>query len=417
MCRSVENFPPSEFPELAVETISSHDARMKLTFCFAGLLGVLSGAQAHEIRFEPVWAGANIHKPISVVQPPGETDRHFVVQQRGKIRIFPTDPKAEKGKTFLDFKERKMEENEFEEGLLGLAFHPKFKENRRCFVFYTQQNPKRSVVSEILVSADNPNLADLQTERVILEIPKPFWNHTSGNLLFGPDGLLYISVGDGGKRDDVSRLAQKTDALNGKILRIDVDQRSEKLAYGIPAENPFMKTPGYRPEIFALGLRNPWGLSIDPTTGLFWCADVGQERAEEINLIVKGGNYGWSFREGKETFVGRTDAPPSESKFIDPIHIYARDAGLSVTGGIVYRGKALPKLVGCYLYGDWGTGRIWALKWDSERKTVVENRVIFENETDQDPTKWMKPSAFCTDGQGEVLVLNWNGGVFALKPN
>ena len=183
---------------------------------------------------------------------------------------------------------RKMAERDFEEGLLGLAFHPKFAENRKFYVYYSRQGPKRSVLSEIQVSPSDPNVADLTTERILMEIQQPEWNHNSGNIFFGPkDGFLYICIGDGGMRNGVHLLAQKLTRWNGKVLRIDVDGTSPERQYGIPADNPFIDTPHACPEIWALGLRNPWGATIDPETGLFWLADVGQNLWEEVNLIEK----------------------------------------------------------------------------------------------------------------------------------
>jgi quinoprotein glucose dehydrogenase len=241
-----------------------------------------------------------------------------------------------------------------------------------------------------------------------MEIPQPFWNHNSGNMLFGPDGFLYIAVGDGGKADDVTRLAQNRFVFNGKILRIDVDGRDGDLQYAIPPDNPFARTEGVRPEIYALGLRNPWGIHIDDQ-GRFWCADVGQDLFEEIDLIVPGGNYGWSFREGKHAFAKRKDPPTPDAGFIEPIHEYSRGDGLSITGGVVYRGKANPSLQGYYLYGDWRFGTLWALKTDGE--TATENHVLRK----ATPEGTFKPSAFCEDLDREVFVLSWDGKIYKIK--
>ena len=180
-------------------------------------------------------------------------------------------------------------DGQFEEGLLGLAFHPQFKENRKFYVYYSQQDMKRSVISEIMASAEDPDKADLSTERILLEIPQPFWNHNSGNLLFGPEGYLYIGSGDGGKRDDITRTAQNTFSLNGKILRIDVNTKQGSRQYGIPQDNPYAGQVGAREEVYALGLRNPWGIHFDGA-GQFWVAGVGQDIWEEINIVEKGSN-------------------------------------------------------------------------------------------------------------------------------
>jgi glucose/arabinose dehydrogenase len=352
------------------------------------------------------------------VIPPDGTNRHFLVEQRGRIRILPADRKSGEAVVFLDIKDRKLEENDFEEGLLGLAFHPKFKENRRFFIYYSQQNPKRSVISEWKVSETDAAKADPATERIIMEVRQPFWNHNCGNLLFAPDGMLLIPFGDGGKRDDIRRLAQNPFVPHGKILRIDVDTRTGFRQYGIPKDNPFIgkENEGVLPEIWASGLRNPWGIFIDRETGLFWCADVGQDLWEEIDLIEKGGNYGWSFREGARAFPLRQDPPTDDAKFIEPIHEYIHSEGISITGGFVYRGERLPSLRGWYIYGDWGNGRLWALNYDPKQKRVAENKVILEPVLDARGAARFKPTAFCPDEKGEILILNWNGGIHEVWP-
>jgi glucose/arabinose dehydrogenase len=369
-----------------------------IAFCLAFVL------QANEITLEPAWPDLKFTRPIAAAIPDDGSGRVFVLQQRGQIRIMPG------GETFLDISDRKLEGHKFEEGLLGLAFHPDFRDNRKFYIYYTQQAPKRTRVSEMQVSAESANRAGASTERVLLEIPQPFWNHNSGNLLFGPDGYLYIVVGDGGKKDDLRQLCQNLWALNGKILRIDVNRTQGALAYGIPADNPFVKEEGVRPEIYALGLRNTWGIDFDPQTGVLWGADVGQEIAEEINHIVAGGNYGWSYREGTGPFVRRHHDPPPMTTFVEPIFTYGRDLGISITGGIVYRGDQLPSLKGHYIYGDWGTGRIWAMPTDDPSA----NRQIFWDPDHKPP---VKPAAFVRDGQGGILLLCWNERIYRFAQN
>ena len=350
-------------------------------------------------------------RPITLLEAPDGTGRQFLVQQRGKVRILPRDPAGTETRTFLDLSDRKMEENQFEEGLIGFAFHPKFKENGRFFVCYTQQDPKRSVISEFKAAASDPDKADPATERILLQVPQPFWNHNSGNMLFAPDGKLFIAFGDGGKRDDPFRFSQNRFVYNGKIIRIDVDTRTGSRPYGIPSDNPFLKEEAVLPEIYAYGLRNPWGLFIDRETGLFWCADVGQDIWEEIDLITKGGNYGWSWREGAQPFAIRQEAPPADVKFIDPIHQYDHSQGLSITGGFVYRGKALPGLAGAYLYGDFANGRIWALRYDAAAAKVLDNTLIFEAPLDAKGQATFKPTAFVEAPDGEPIMLDWNGSI------
>ena len=332
------------------------------------------------------------------------------MQQSGLITILPKDRNSSESTTFLDLRQRPLIKNAFEEGLLGLAFHPKFASNRKFYIYYSLQDPKHTVLSEMQVSENDPDKADPRTERVLLEIPQPFWNHNSGNVLFGPDGMLYLAVGDGGKRDDARRFAQNPFVHCGKILRIDPDGRSGNRPYGLPEDNPFLKKEGYHPEIWALGLRNPWGLSFHPETKELWCADVGQNLWEEINIIEKGGNYGWSFREGAHVAPARKDSPPEGAKFIDPIHEYPRKDGISITGGFHYQGKALPKLKGAYLYGDWGLGTLWALKYENGR-TSSNTKIYTRTETQQK----FRPTAFCPDENGELLILSHDGKIYTLK--
>jgi len=396
---------------------------MNLHFSRLAILTVLcasANAADNAWKFTRDFPGVPVERPISVVIPPDGTQRLFLVQQRGKIVILPKDRTAKETTVFLDISDRKMEENDFEEGLVGFAFHPKFRENGRCFICYAQQEPKINRLSEIRVSAADPGKADMTTERVILEIQRPFWNHNSGNMVFGPDGMFYFAVGDGGKADDAARLAQNLFAMNGKVLRLDVDSRTGRREYGIPKDNPFVdpKNPfvrdfGARGEIWTWGMRNPWGLSFDPFTGALWCADVGQEMKEEINILTKGGNYGWSFREGTIPFVRRPEPPPAGVKFVEPIHEYDRSKGISITGGIVYRGKKFPELERSYLYGDWGTGKIWALKTEGENHKVVSNTLLTEPADLK--AMFVKPTAFCEDENQEVLVLDWNGGIHRLE--
>ena len=372
---------------------------------------VLPMASAEGIQLKPAWSGIKIDRPITLLSPADGTGRQFLVEQRGKVRILPSDQAGKETKTFLDLSDRKMEENQLEEGLIGMAFHPKFQENGQFYVCYSQQDPKRSIVSEFKVSASDPDKADPATERILLQVPQPFWNHNSGNMLFAEDGKMFIAFGDGGKRDDPMRFAQNRFSFLGKIIRIDVDTRTGSRQYGIPSDNPFLKQEGVLPELYATGLRNPWGISIDKETGLFWCADVGQDIWEEVNLITKGGNYGWSWREGAQPFVIRQDAAPGDGKFIDPIHQYAHSEGLSITGGFVYRGKSIPALAGQYLYGDFANGRIWALNYDSTAAKVTANTQLFQAPLDAKGQATFKPTAFIEDPTGEPIMLDWNGSV------
>jgi glucose/arabinose dehydrogenase len=398
-------------------SLSTMSLMPKLALATLFIASVSFGQQPDRVKLTRAFASLTTDRPIAVVIPDDGTRRQFLALQRGKVLILPKDDSSAEAKTFLDFTTREMEAKDglFEEGINGLAFHPKFRENGLFYVAYTQQKPKRKVISELKVSASDPNKADTTSERVLLEIPLVNWNHHGGNILFGKDGFLYIGTGDNSKRNDELHLANNNASLNGKILRIDVNTREFHNAYGIPADNPYANGVNAQPQIYASGIRNPWGLSVDEK-GRLWCADVGQDLWEEINWIKNGGNYGWSFREGARQFPLRTDAPPEGTKFIDPIFEYNHGEGLSITGGFVYRGNRFPELKGAYIYGDFIIGKIWALKVSDEGK-VLSNELLYTSpqtppaDPKKKPAVLIKPTAFCEDADGEILVLDWNGTV------
>jgi glucose/arabinose dehydrogenase len=383
------------------------------------LLASLCSAQ-DKVKLTRVYPNLALDKPTSVVVPPDGSGRMFLVQQRGLIMELPKDDAAKESKVFLDLTTRGMEakDGKFEEGLLGLAFHPQFKDNRKFYIAYSMQDMKRTVYAEMQVSATDPTVADPSTERVLLEIPLPYWNHHCGNIAFGPDGMLYIPVGDGGGKPggDPLRHVQNLFSLNGKVLRIDVNRTQGNRQYGIPADNPFVGKEAAREEVWAYGFRNPWGISFDEA-GNFWLADVGQMLWEEVNLVEKGGNYGWSWREGKADYVDRAgEKQPEGVTWTDPVHVYDHSQGISITGGFVYRGKALSQYAGAYVYGDWGYGNIWMLRYDKGSKTVNSNDLILEKKFDAKGKGLVRPSAFCEDANKEILVLDWNGMIYRLDP-
>jgi quinoprotein glucose dehydrogenase len=356
------------------------------------------GVDTSPLPLKTVRAFPNIkpRRPVAITNAADATNRLFIVSEYGQLLVIPNDQNVTDTKTFLDIEPKvDYEDKENEEGLLGLAFHPKYKQNGEFFVHYTAKSPPHTtIISRFKVSKD-PNQADANSEEVLFTFTHPYWNHKGGNLAFGPDGYLYISLGDGGLANDPHSNGQNLKTPLGKLLRIDIDHKDPGLAYAIPKDNPFIGKDGARGEIYALGLRNVWGMSFDPVTKLYWAADVGQNLWEEINIIQKGGNYGWSVRESFHKFdktnpkvttktgPGRTpdlqnkqDAHDSQD-FIDPIWEYHHDTdGKSITGGNVYRGKRLPDLVGYYVYADYVSGKIWGLKYDEKAKKVVANRPI-----------------------------------------
>ncbi|MBT5910843.1 MAG: glucose sorbosone dehydrogenase [Opitutae bacterium] len=399
----------------------------KTLYFFLPFLCSLSLAKPDvEYELSRTYNNIDTPKPISVVVMPDGSGKELLVLQGGKVLVLPKDRSSGKPQIFLDLTGVNMIKKAFEEGLLGLVFHPEFKRNKKFYLYYTLQDPKRSRLVERRMSKKDPAKVDEKYERLILELPQPFWNHNSGNPIFGPDKFLYVSTGDGGKANDPLDHSQNTFALYGKILRIDVDSRTGDLPYGIPKDNPFVGKPGYRPEIWVLGLRNPWGIHWDHKSNTLFCADVGQNRREEINVIKKGGNYGWSYREGTIKFPLKHREPPADSIFIDPIFEYDRSLGLSVSGGIVYRGENLPSLSEHYLFGDWGTGNFWGLKYGEEKVLGIQKLNWSHVEDPVGETKEpgipaqitkgsFKPVNFCYDASGELLVLDWNGALYEVS--
>lgn len=331
-----------------------------------------------DVRFEPAFTQIEeIDRPISLMPCGDGSGRLFIASQKGNIYVLAGPSDSAEPKLFMEFQSHvTYKDNENEEGFLGLAFHPKYKENGQFFAFYTKKDapPHTSVISRFTVSKDDPNKADAATEEEVLRIPQPFWNHNGGTIVFGPDGMLYVGLGDGGAADDPMENGQNLGELNGKVLRLDVDHQDQGLAYAVPKDNPFVDKPGARGEVWAYGIRNIWRMAFDRDTGTLWAADVGQNIWEEIDLIVKGGNYGWNKREGLHHF--RPNGSPPKPEYIEPIWEYHHDIGRSITGGHVYRGKQIPQLDGWYLYADYVRGTVWALKYDEAGKKLVANREI-----------------------------------------
>ncbi|MBW3598245.1 MAG: PQQ-dependent sugar dehydrogenase, partial [Planctomycetes bacterium] len=338
---------------------------------------------------ERAFPNLKLTRPVVLTHAGDGSGRLFACVQQGLIQVFPNrqDVTAGDVETFLDLRRKVVyKEKENEEGLLGMAFHPKYAENGEFFLYYTTTDePHTSVISRFRVSADDPNRADPNFEEEVLRIPQPFWNHNGGTIVFGPDGYLYVGLGDGGAANDPHGNGQNLETLLGSILRIDIDSKDPGLSYAIPKDNPFVGRPNARGEIWAYGLRNVWRMDFDQKTSVLWAADVGQNLWEEINLIVRGGNYGWNVREAAHPFVPKDGAAVNGGRprpdMIDPVWEYHHDLGKSITGGNVYRGKKAPQLAGMYVYADYVSGLVWALDYDYQSKQVRANYLIPPSES------------------------------------
>lgn len=360
-----------------------------------------SRLKERKIRILQAFQALQFQSPVAMVTPGDKSSRLFVVEQGGRIISFDNSDDASTSRVFLDISSRIASGGEL--GLLGLVFHPSFSSNGKFFVNYTESRPGdaskyRSVISVFTLTTPGAESASNATEERLLVIDQPFSNHNGGDLTFGKDGYLYIAMGDGGSGGDPQGHAQNKQSLLGKILRIDVDSKTGALPYGVPRSNPFRgNKSGYREEIFALGLRNPFRMSFDLVTGHLWVGDVGQGAREEIDIITAGGNYGWNLREGTLCYPPGTAC--KGSNFIGPVAEYGRTEGRSVIGGYVYRGKSIPSLVGTYLYADFISGRLFGLVYDwkkAETETLLETGLLI--------------SSFGQDEKKELYLLSYQEG-------
>ncbi|MFN2372320.1 MAG: PQQ-dependent sugar dehydrogenase, partial [Cyclonatronaceae bacterium] len=383
---------------------------MKYIFWLGSVLlctGFFFRVHAQEVVLERVYPRISISNPVDLQHANDGSGRLFVVRQSGIIYVLGDDQSLTTPPVFMNISNRVQPGGE--RGLLGLAFHPDYAENGYFYVYYTAgENKLRSVISRFSVDAENPGLGDPESEFVLLEFDQPYNNHNAGQIAFGPeDGYLYIATGDGGSGGDPENNAQDRSTLLGNILRIDVDNTRGGLNYAIPAANPFAgNSDGYREEIFAWGFRNPWRMSFDPETGRLWAADVGQADREEINIVTKGGNYGWRIMEGSACF-----SPPTGcdmTGLIQPVWEYTHDSGdgRSITGGYVYRGTDYPQLQGKYFYSDYVSANLWMLEYDGTSETV--NIPL--------PNPGFSIASFGTDQDGELYALgHQNGHIFRIK--
>ncbi|MEX2598716.1 MAG: PQQ-dependent sugar dehydrogenase [Dehalococcoidia bacterium] len=339
----------------------------------------------------------------ALTEPPGDNGLLYVAEQDGRVLSLPRDAWHAADtvpEPVLDLRDR-VHTGGREEGLLGLAFHPEFVDNGNLYIHYSM--PGRSVIARFTLDSESDS-ADPASETVVLEVDQPYANHNGGQLAFGPDGYLYIGLGDGGGAGDPSGNGQDLGTLLGSILRIDVDNVPDGGPYVIPPENPFLDDPEARDEIWAYGLRNPWRFSFDRETGDLWVADVGQNRWESVYIVERGGNYGWNITEGAECYPPASDCDTAGLEM--PVHTYAlREGGnCAITGGYVYRGGNRPELIGAYVFGDYCSGRIWRLDLDEAGSASVE----VMQDTD------LSITSFGEDAESELYIVTQDGGIHGL---
>jgi glucose/arabinose dehydrogenase len=333
--------------------------------------------------------------PTNIVAPDDGSGRIFVTQQPGVISVIRDG--AVSPTPALDIRSRVGSAGN-EQGLLGMAFPPHFAEKQYAYIYFTDPSGT-SRFFRIHISAKDPDAFDPAAMQEILTVAQPYANHNGGQLAFGPDGYLYIGLGDGGSGGDPGNRGQSLATLLGKILRIDVESTPDATGYAIPAGNPFAGTPGARPEIWLYGLRNPWRFSFDTGSGDLWIGDVGQDKWEEIDRVsadsTGGLNFGWSQHEGTHLFKAKKILPG----FAWPVVEYPHPEGESVTGGFVYRGSAYPDMRGVYVFGDFVKGQVWTLS--SDTGTWVRRLALQTT---------YQISTFGTDGAGELWLADWSGG-------
>ena len=355
--------------------------------------------ETEEIEFVEALDGRSFEQPIELLAWPGDgpddaTGGLLVAEQRGSISLYAADGSV---RGVLDLSEQVVFRGE--QGLLSVALDPEFADHPYLYVWYSPRGTNLARLSRFPVEGTQANP---DRELIILEVEQPFTNHNGGAVRFGPDGMLYLGIGDGGAANDPRGHGQNAQTLLGTIIRIDVRGASTQYPYRIPPDNPLLGVAGVRPEIFAWGMRNPWRMSFDPATSALWYADVGQDRVEEVGIAAPGGNHGWNVFEGSECF-GRDD-DCAALDHIPPLAEYRHDLGCSVTGGVVYRGAELPWLAGAYLFADFCSGRVWALEargegWEMRQLAQLDARI----------------ASFGVDAAGEVYLLTFRAPILRLR--
>jgi glucose/arabinose dehydrogenase len=355
-----------------------------------------------QYNFEVAFPNLTFNSALDLQNSGDGTNRIFVIEQDGIIKVFPNEQNATSTKIFLDITDRVSSGGET--GLLGLAFHPNYEINGYFYVNYTAASPLRTVISRFQVSSTNSDSAVKTSELILLEYNQPYSNHNGGCVAFGPDGYLYMASGDGGSGGDPQNNGQSITTFLGKILRIDVDNPQPPLNYGIPTTNPFIDSTNVniKKEIYAWGLRNPWRFSFDFTTGWLWAADVGQGNWEEVDIIENGGNYGWRCYEGNHTY----NTSGCNGVYKSPIWEYSHSLGFSITGGYVYRGQNVPELTGKYIVGDYVSARVWAIDYDGVNPAT----------STQITTAPGSIPSFGQDENKELYLISFNGKIYRFVP-
>ena len=346
----------------------------------------------------------SFNDPVGIYHAGDGTDRIFVIEQPGIIKVFDNNPNTDEVHIFLDIESIVDQDGGYtEEGLLGLAFHPNYSQNGYFYINYTKHNPRRNVIARYSVSDTNPNEAHYGSSIIIMEVNQPYTNHNGGQTSFGPDGYLYIIFGDGGSAGDPQGNGQNLSTLLGSLIRIDVNNPTPTFPYAIPQDNPFIDLPGARGEIYAYGLRNMWRFNWDLETGLLWGADVGQNAYEEIDIIYSGLNYGWNTMEANHCYPIGSEC--NSSGFEPPVWEYELyvNGVCSITGGFVYRGNITSSLIGKYIYGDWCTGDMWALTYSDDGNHINEHLLVTD----------INITSFGIDGSNELLFCG-NESIYKL---
>jgi len=379
--------------------------RPRITAIFLSSLAILQA----EIGVEQVAKGFD--RPVWAGFPKGISGKMWVIEQAGQVWIVDEKTGEREKEPFLDIREDVSRKGN-EEGLLGLAFAPDFAKSGRFYVDFTDKEKQTRIVR---FTSENRKTTPSSTAEILLKYPSEFDNHNGGWLCFGPDQMLYIGNGDGGSGNDPNKHGQALDTFLAKILRIDA---SPKTGYKVPTDNPFLKTPNAKPEIWAYGVRNPWRCSFDRETGDFWIGDVGQNNWEEIDYVAKGkgagANYGWSLREGDQATPKKGVGGPSPSGVVEPVYVYKHGGGekdgFSVTGGYVYRGS-IKELQGRYIFGDYQNPRIWSFKLENGKASDFK-----------DHTKELQPkggrinliASFAEDQDGELRIIDHTGSIYRI---